>query len=623
MYSKFYGFTHKPFELAPDPGMVFLSETHQEALAVLLYGVYNRKGFLQISGRVGTGKSTLVQALIDKLEDNVVVCHIPNPHFTVAEFYYYLGAKFGFEPFDGNRAKFILDLAAFLKQCRENGAFVLLIIDEAQMLSLELLEEIRLLSNQEFSEFGVLSIFFVGQPELNGLLKHKKMEPLRNRIGIRFNLEPLSLTETAAYIRFRLQKAGRSGRLFSPGALKAIHVGTGGVPRSINILCDNSLLTGFAEQRTIIDEEIIAACIKEIEQPSVRSAVSREHPVQKDTTGKYPEPVPSLPPTPPPAVPIQISAEKKARNKGFKWKRFALAACLLLSLFIAAVYTTDYWEKISGARPAAAWFEQFRNHDRVLAWLRDLIARQNVGAQPGNRPEVMVPTKTAAPTEQKITSVARMAEPGEAPTGSIAKAPSKVPEPARLHASIPSTAQDSAENDAAAENAVEQDNGSTGYPTAVKQAATGSGRITLPVSGSLMESGATIMEENANKYGSITIQVGGANIRTGPSMEYPVIRAVSPGFPFRVVGRNSEWTLVEDYRARRGWVSNSLITESRSVILLTEADLQSGPGYNGTGPGTTIPFGTVLHVLDKQNNWLQVYRPGGPVGWVSTDKTWP
>ena len=136
MYSKFYGFSHKPFELTPDPDLVFLSETHQEALSVLLYGVSNRKGFLQISGNVGTGKSTLVQTLINRLENNVRICHIPNPHFTVDEFYYYVSAKFGLDEFDGNRAKFVLNLAEFLKQCREKEEFALLIIDEAQVLSL-------------------------------------------------------------------------------------------------------------------------------------------------------------------------------------------------------------------------------------------------------------------------------------------------------------------------------------------------------------------------------------------------------------------------------------------------------------------------------------------------------
>ena len=119
MYTKFYGFSHKPFELTPNPDVIFLSETHQEALSVLLYGVYNRKGFLQISGDVGSGKSTLVQALIKKLSENIHLCHIPNPNFKIDEFYYFLSAKFGLPEFDGNKAKFILNLAEFIKQCRE------------------------------------------------------------------------------------------------------------------------------------------------------------------------------------------------------------------------------------------------------------------------------------------------------------------------------------------------------------------------------------------------------------------------------------------------------------------------------------------------------------------------
>ena len=165
MYNKHYGFSHKPFELTPDPDVIFLSETHQEAISVLRYGVLNRKGFLQVTGDVGTGKSTLLQGLIHSLENNVHLCYIPNPNFTVREFYYFLGVKFGLDEYDGTKAKFILSLGNFLQECKEKNEHALLIIDEAQVLSLEVLEEIRLISNQEAHDvYGVLSIFLVGQP---------------------------------------------------------------------------------------------------------------------------------------------------------------------------------------------------------------------------------------------------------------------------------------------------------------------------------------------------------------------------------------------------------------------------------------------------------------------------
>ena len=389
MYSKFYGFSHKPFELTPDPDLVFLSETHQEALSVLLYGVYNRKGFLQISGKVGTGKSTLVQALIRKLENNVIICHIPNPHFTVAEFYYYIGAKFDLDEFDGNKAKFILNLAEFLKQCREKGNFALLIIDEAQVLSLELLEEIRLLSNQEYTEFGVLSIFFVGQPELNALLNHEKMEPLRNRIGIRFNLEPLTLDETVAYIQFRLRKAGRTAPLFSPKAMQEIHEASGGIPRSINILCDNALLTGFAEQLGVIDENIVIDCVKEIEQPDL-DAVPPDSKAIKRTI--QPEPV--LPkPLPQEKVGKEVNKVKTEIQPNALLKRLAFAFVIICGVFFAMIYTTQYWGQIPGTEPAKAWFEKLHENEPLIKKLKELFNAQKSEAQLNTVDKKMLPEK--------------------------------------------------------------------------------------------------------------------------------------------------------------------------------------------------------------------------------------
>ena len=351
MYTQFYGFSHKPFELTPNPDVIYLSDTHQEALSVLLYGVYNRKGFLQVSGDVGSGKSTLVQALISQLAKNIHLCHIPNPNFTIDEFYYYISAKFGLDEFDGNKAKFILNLAEFIKQCREKDEFALLIIDEAQVLSLELLEEIRLLSNQEYTEFGVLSIFFVGQPELNVLLRHKKMDPLRNRIGIRFNLDPLTLDETVAYIQFRLKKAGRTVLLFSKKAFQKIHEASGGIPRSINILCDNALLEGFAEQRGVIDENIIIDCIKELEQ-SNEEFIASEH--DTISIAMKPEPTSSKP-----VIKEVTNDKKKIKPNSFR-KKLAFVLVILCALFITLMYTSEYWGKLPGAEPAKAWFEKIK-----------------------------------------------------------------------------------------------------------------------------------------------------------------------------------------------------------------------------------------------------------------------
>jgi len=268
MYENYYGLTSKAFDLIPDPDKVYMSEAHEEALAILRYGVIDRKGFLLLTGGVGTGKTTLLQLLVKSLDEKVHLCLIANPTLALNEFYYYLAAKYGLGEYEGNKAKFLLEFADFLKRCRENKERVLLIIDEAHVLPVELLEEIRLLSNQEYQDFGVMSVFLVGQPELNERLAHERLLPLRQRIGIRFHLQPFSEEETKRYILFRLAKAGvQRGDIFSDEAVLLIHAAGHGVPRLINVICDQAMLAGFAEEKPIIDAAIIKDCVREIGVP--------------------------------------------------------------------------------------------------------------------------------------------------------------------------------------------------------------------------------------------------------------------------------------------------------------------------------------------------------------------
>jgi len=274
MYEKYYGLTSKAFDLIPDPDKVYMSEAHEEALAILRYGVIDRKGFLLLTGGVGTGKTTLLQLLVKSLDSRVHLCLIANPTLTLHEFYYYLAAKYDLREFEGNKAKFLLDFADFLRQCRENKERVLLIIDEAHVLPVELLEEIRLLSNQEYQDFGVMSVFLVGQPELNERLAHERLLPLRQRIGIRFHLQPFSEEETRRYILFRLGKAGvQRGNLFNDEAIRLVHAAGHGVPRLINVICDQALLSGFAEGKAVIDAEIVRGCVRDIQIPGGESSL--------------------------------------------------------------------------------------------------------------------------------------------------------------------------------------------------------------------------------------------------------------------------------------------------------------------------------------------------------------
>lgn len=267
MYTKFYGLTKKPFALTPDPSTVFMSETHQEGLAILRYGILSNKCFLLLTAEVGSGKTTLLQALVASIEEDVHLCMLNNPILSRDEFFSYLAARLGLK-WDGNKAMFLIDFDRLLQECYAKGERILLIFDEAQVLPVDLLEEIRLLSNLEEQGQDVLSIFFVGQPELNDRLNDERLLPLRQRIGIRFHLERFSLEETRQYILFRLRHAGaRHLDLFTGEAIAAIHQISQGTPRLINIICDHALLSGFSENKPVIGAELIRESVEDLYLP--------------------------------------------------------------------------------------------------------------------------------------------------------------------------------------------------------------------------------------------------------------------------------------------------------------------------------------------------------------------
>ena len=275
MYQEFFGLHDKPFELTSDSRSLFLSETHRQGLATLKYGVVSNSGFLLLTGGVGTGKTTLINALVSELKDSHYLCLLSNPILEVSDFYRYFSAKLGLR-YDGNKSHFLLMLSQLLEKCLVTNRKVLLIIDEAHALPYDLFEEIRFLENVSAEQKNILSIFLVGQPELLGRLAEEQLRPVRQRVGIRFHLEPLNSADVQAYINYRLMVAGRDKaleELFTDKAMEYIYQATGGVPRVINVLCDNAMLAAYSRGAKQIDHGIIQECVKQMYIPGDESTL--------------------------------------------------------------------------------------------------------------------------------------------------------------------------------------------------------------------------------------------------------------------------------------------------------------------------------------------------------------
>ncbi len=264
MYLKFYNLKEEPFSLSPNPEFLYLSEVHREGLANLQYGLIQKKGFIVITGEVGTGKTTLINALLSEIPQEVKTAFISNPKLKTAEFFFLLSRAFKIGNGD-NKARFLIDFTEFLEKADKNGENVVLIIDEAHCLPEELLEEIRLLSNLETPSSKLINIILAGQPEFETILDNPRFRALKQRITLRHRLKSLNKEETGDYIRVRLSRAGaQDAGIFSEKALGAIFGYTGGVPRLINLLADHSMLTGFIKEARTIDDKIIDECAREL-----------------------------------------------------------------------------------------------------------------------------------------------------------------------------------------------------------------------------------------------------------------------------------------------------------------------------------------------------------------------
>jgi general secretion pathway protein A len=266
MYHEYYGLIRSPFEMTPDPAFLYLGEVHREGLATLVYGVESRKGFVLLTGEVGTGKTTLLHALLAQLDRKTLSAFIFNPRLEPLDFFRMLFDELGIETRCETKAEYLLTLNHFLIERLERNLTTLLIVDEAQNLSPEMLEEIRLLSNLETPSSKLIQIMLVGQPELWDMLCTPELRQLRQRIVLRHRLVPFRHEETEDYVGERLRLAGYTGKgIFKKSALRALHEVSGGIPRVVNIVCDGALLLGFAREMPRIGPEVVAEVARDLD----------------------------------------------------------------------------------------------------------------------------------------------------------------------------------------------------------------------------------------------------------------------------------------------------------------------------------------------------------------------
>jgi general secretion pathway protein A len=276
MYEGFFGLQQRPFDLVPNPRFLFLSDVHQEALSTLRYGLTGPGGITLLLGEAGTGKTTLVQAALSVGDDRVQCVLISNPTLTRAEFYEGLVSGFGLSAEAAHsKTAFLSEIQAHALARLREGKSTALMLDEAQSLPQELLEEVRLLSNLETETTKLLSVVLAGQPELAERLNQDQLRHLKQRVSLRCTLRPFNIAETASYVAGRLRKAGGTpAEIFTRDAIAVVFEASAGIPRVINVICENALIGGFANQVKPVTQAIVTEVVRDFDlKSSGRAAV--------------------------------------------------------------------------------------------------------------------------------------------------------------------------------------------------------------------------------------------------------------------------------------------------------------------------------------------------------------
>jgi len=336
MYQKFYGFREKPFSLLPDSGFLYLSEKHRMALTLLEYGLMNQAGFTVISGGIGTGKTTLIRKLLNDIEPTIKVGLISNTHQTFGDLLQWIALAYDLPHQGKDKVQLYQDFMDFIIQEYAQGRRTVLIVDEAQNMPADTLEELRMLSNVNADKDQVLQIILVGQRELRETLQRPDMVQFAQRIGVDYHLEPLDAEETSDYIRHRCKTAGGTAELFSDQACQLIHRYSGGIPRLINLLCDTALVYGYAEQRDRVD----AALVEEVAQEKQQGGLFPIKNAAADTTPQNPLPATDIRPVTQVRNPVTVAPVRKGKPEVSSQLRVAITAdSELLRLYLSRLLT--------------------------------------------------------------------------------------------------------------------------------------------------------------------------------------------------------------------------------------------------------------------------------------------